>query len=178
MVGKVVNVGDRVIQNGSIPGPVDQAIGFFTGAVLGPLARPSASASAEKSVASGLWQLNPFERGRRIEEMLGQNLVQNFPVIDKFKGGIAASINGLDLDSVSYQNNARLSRTFIVCIDKFADFNGHTWGGREIFAHEISGRGLALAVPHSGSLAQQDILAQSVNYGSVGGVGVGIVTVP
>jgi filamentous hemagglutinin len=67
------------------------------------------SLAAESSV----WDLSPFARGQSIEQTLGANLPQNFPVIDKFNWdtGVATSIKSIDLTAPSYQNMSTLSNT-------------------------------------------------------------------
>ncbi|MDH3246243.1 MAG: hypothetical protein OEM26_16590, partial [Saprospiraceae bacterium] len=53
---------------------------------------------------TGVWNLNPLERGREIEKIMGQNLHDNFPHIDKFNSttGIATSIKSTDIFARSY----------------------------------------------------------------------------
>jgi filamentous hemagglutinin len=41
--------------------------------------------------------------------MLGANLPQNFPVIDRFVSGVATSIKTLDLNAATYQNISALT---------------------------------------------------------------------
>lgn len=117
-------------------------------------------------------------RGQQIEQALGHNLSINFPTIDRFENGIATSIKSIDLNAPSYLNDATLSRTLNGYVDKAAAFNGRTWAGRTIESDDILGRGLDLAIPHSGSASQQVIINQAVQYGATRGVVVNPIIFP
>lgn len=125
---------------------------------------------------SGVWKLNPLERGRRIEQAFGHNLPGNFPTIDRFENGIATSIKSIDLDAAAYQSRFTLTRTLNGYVDKVADFQGRTWAGVRIRGQDITARALDLAIPHSGSAAQQAIIGQTVKYGASHGVTVNVIT--
>ncbi|WFU07515.1 hemagglutinin repeat-containing protein (plasmid) [Rhizobium sp. CB3171] len=153
--------------------------------ILGAAAE-ALSPRAIKEVAGGssgnsVWDLNPFVRGVLIEQANGQNLPPNFPVIDKFVNGMATSIKSLNVDASSYQSTATLSRTLNGYIDSVAGYNGTTakgWAGTTILPSQITGRGLDLVVPNSGSAAQQQVISQAVQYGISKGVQVNIVIYP
>lgn len=127
---------------------------------------------------SGVWELTPFERGQQIEQALGHNLPSNFPVIDRFENGLATSIKSIDLDAATYQNGATLARTLGGYVDKVADFQGTTWAGVAVRGQSITGRALDLAIPNSGSAAQQAIINQTVTYGASRGVSVNVIVFP
>jgi filamentous hemagglutinin len=130
------------------------------------------------AVESGVWKLNPFQRGQQVEQALGHNLPSNFPVIDRFESGLATSIKSLDLNAAAYQNTSTLNRTLNGYVDTMAGFQGRTWAGVRIRPQDITGRALDLAVPHSGSAAQQVIINQTVTYGASRGVTVNIIPFP
>jgi hypothetical protein len=94
-----------------------------------------------------VWKLSPFERGRKIEEMLGMNLPSNYPVIDKFANGIATSIKSIDLGAASYQNASGLRSVLNDYVDKVAAFEGRVWAGTTVKKSEIKARQLLLAIP-------------------------------
>jgi hypothetical protein len=48
-----------------------------------------------------VWKLGWAARGRLIEKELGANLHPNFPVIDKFRNGVATSIKSIDLNAAT-----------------------------------------------------------------------------
>ena len=66
-----------------------------------PVANPAPATASAATKKSGIWSLPIFKRGRIIEKMFGGNLVDNFPVIDRWKDGIATSIKSLDLGAKS-----------------------------------------------------------------------------
>jgi filamentous hemagglutinin len=127
---------------------------------------------------SGVWQLNPFERGKVIEQALGHNLPSNYPVIDKFENGLATSIKSLDLNAATYQSTSTLSRTLTGYVDSVASFQGRTWAGVRISAQDISGRALDLVVPGPGTAAQQAAIEQAVEYAASKGVKLNVVHYP
>src|SRR5271169_6768422 len=79
---------------------------------------------AVSNTGKSVWDLNPFQRGREIEQAIGTNLPSNFPTIDRFENGVATSIKSLDLEAPTYQSVSTLSRTLTNYIDKVADFAG------------------------------------------------------
>jgi RHS repeat-associated protein len=84
--------------------------------LLGISAGASAIQNGLQTIQSNiqnLWNMNPSTRGNLIENLLGRspNLAQNFPVIDRFKNGLATSIKSLDLGAKSYQNLTTLPQT-------------------------------------------------------------------
>ncbi len=143
-------------------------------------------AGALKDAIDGLrsrpdvWQLNPFERGVQIENMLGRSpqLVQNFPVIDRFVNGVATSIKSVDLAASTYQNLNTLANTVQGYVTKLANWQGASWGGFTIHAAEITGRELLLAVPPNASQAQLAILQQVQQWATTVGVNLNITTIP
>ena len=124
------------------------------------------------------YELDPFERGRQIEQALGHNLPSNFPTIDRFSNGLATSIKSLDLDAAAYQSTSDLNRTLKGYVDAVAGFQGRTWAGVRIRPQDITGRALDLAIPHSGSAAQQAIINQVVQYGASRRVTVNVIPFP
>ncbi len=137
---------------------------------------PKASALAAN--VSAFWSLNPFARGKAIEQALGQNLPGNFPVIDRFENGLATSIKSLDLNAATYQIAAALDRTITRYIDSVANFAGRSWAGVNVPGSAITGRALDLAIPSAGSAAQQSVIAQAVQYGASLGVTVNVIVFP
>jgi filamentous hemagglutinin len=63
--------------------------------------------------AQSIWKMNPLNRGVVAENLVGRSsdLVENFPVIDKFENGVATSIKSIDLFSKTYQNTGTLMKT-------------------------------------------------------------------
>lgn len=93
----------------------------------------------------------------------------NLPVIDRFENGIATSIKSIDLDGTSYLTGSGLKNTLTRYVDEVAGYQGtgaKGWAGVIIREKQIAGRGLDLIIPHSGSTAQQQVLAEIVKYGA------------
>ena len=124
------------------------------------------------------WDLDPFERGVAIENKLGHNLPQNFPVIDKFENGIATSIKSLDTTGSSYQSAATLNRTLNGYVDSVAGFTGRTWAGVTVDGSAITGRALQLAVPAGRvSTDQWKVINDVIQYGQQRNVTVSVVEI-
>ncbi len=54
-----------------------------------------------------IWALSDWERGRRIQEMYGRNLPENFETLTKFDNGAAAVVTSINLNNKTYQDNKR-----------------------------------------------------------------------
>jgi RHS repeat-associated protein len=130
-------------------------------------------------IAQSVWQMNPLDRGVAIENMLGRTpqLTQNFPVIDRFQNGIAASIKSIDLMARSYQNISQLTRTVQGYVNTLANWQGARWGGVTIQANQITGRELILAIPPNASQAQLQALQQLQQWALNQGVTLTLTTV-
>ena len=137
-------------------------------------------AQAVGRAAESVWNLNPFQRGVEIENMLGRSpqLAQNFPVIDRFVNGVATSIKSLDLGAKTYQNISRLSSTVRGYVNTLANWQGTRWGGTNIQAIDITSREVLLAVPPGASQAQIDALIQLQQWATTQGVNLTLVVVP
>ena len=109
------------------------------------------------AVVQSVWQQRPFERGVVIEQRLGANLPSNFPVIDRFQGGVATSIKSLNLNAASYQSIPTLRRTVLGYLNKVSTYQGqpNAWANVQILPNHITGRALDLAIPASGATPAQ-----------------------
>ncbi len=96
-----------------------------------------------------VWALNQMKRGLFIEKMLGGNLPKNYPVIDKFKKGVATSIKSLDLTEKSYQNMPTFKSTLKRYVNKLSNFEGANWGGVKIQKKQIKSKQLDIAFQKS-----------------------------
>ncbi|MFO3795961.1 MAG: hypothetical protein ACK8QZ_01575, partial [Anaerolineales bacterium] len=130
--------------------------------------------------ARSVWEMNPLQRGRVIEEMLGRSpeLSQNFPVIDRFSNGVATSIKSIDLSAASYQNINTLSSVVRGYINTLANWQGTYWGGFEVNASDIVAREVLLAIPPGATEAQMAALQQLQQWATTVGVTLNIVVVP
>ncbi|MCL2189372.1 MAG: hypothetical protein FWC16_00130 [Defluviitaleaceae bacterium] len=84
------------------------------------------------------WLKPAIERRRIVEQLLGQNLPQNFPVIDKAVRGannIAQSITSIkstDLKAVTYQHGNALYNRIMMYARQLQAFRGQTWGSTTV----------------------------------------------
>ncbi|WP_179296127.1 RHS repeat-associated core domain-containing protein [Mesorhizobium sp. WSM4312] len=132
---------------------------------------------APKAVGS-VWSLGPAPRGKAIEKVLGANLPDNYPVVDKIVGGTVTSIKSVDLNAKTYQNASTLGQLLKGYVDKVKAFHGATYAGRTINSAQISGRALQVALPSAGSATQQKAINEAMKYGASQGVTVSISTFP
>lgn len=88
----------------------------------------------EDTPASGHWDKNPFQRGRDIEDDLGQNLPETFKTIDKYDDvtGEATSIKSLDLDAKTYQSASKLRARLNKYLKDLEDFTEASQGARTV----------------------------------------------
>ncbi len=123
---------------------------------------------------SSVWLQGNFTRGNTIEAALGHNLARNYPVIDRFKDGVATSIKSLHLGARSYQNVKRLDNLLHGYINRLANFQGKLWAG--VNTTNISSRQLMLVIPRgAGSPAQMQVIQNVVTHGASVGVKVKVV---
>ncbi|NUM46266.1 MAG: hypothetical protein HUU38_16305 [Anaerolineales bacterium] len=138
-------------------------------------------AAAIQQTAQSVWDLNPFERGREIETMLGHNLAQNNPVIDYWNNvtGLARSIKSIDLGAQTYQSISRLTSTVQGYINTLANWSGNqSWAGVDIYSTQVTTRELLLAIPTGATQAQLDALYQLQASALQQGIVLTIVVVP
>jgi hypothetical protein len=119
----------------------------------------------------GVWEQAPVRRGEAIEKALGQNLHQNFPVIDKVKDRVATSIKSVDLGAPTYQDPGKLASKLKNYVDKVAEFE---WGRvlrQEVqFGKHFDRRALELAVPPHATFSQWRVLQDLRTYSASKGV--------
>jgi RHS repeat-associated protein len=106
---------------------------------------------AAAEVARRVWDLPPLERGRVLHQLLGQNLPDRFPVVDRmvWEEGRVISIKTLDLGARTYQNLERLQRVVQGYIQKLAEFQGDKYAGIWIRPGQINARELWLVIPEA-----------------------------
>ncbi|MHA7812613.1 MAG: endonuclease toxin domain-containing protein [Phycisphaerales bacterium] len=125
-----------------------------------------------------VWDLPPLLRGKRIEEAIGKNLPDNFPVIDRFENGIATSIKSLNLHDETYQTMSSLKSQVRKYVRQVEAFNGRVWANHEVDADDIVGRALELAVPRGGSREQWEVLDGVADYARSRNVNLKIIEIP
>lgn len=159
MILKVMEMAYAMIRSGSKKA---QAFGEKFAELLRKLLR-----IANGGRGRGVWDLPPFERGRALEMRFPINLPANYPVIDYFRRGVAASVKSVDLLADTYQTPAKLNAVIRKHVRKVSDFNGYRqWGfADEILPSQISGRKLDLVIPSGASPQQMEVVQNAVAYG-------------
>jgi len=119
-------------------------------------------------------------RGLAIEQRLGNNLPTGFPVIDRFRNGVATSIKSMDLVAA---NGGRTGTLYITdtgrrYIDSVAGFTHGSRGTVDITRQMVRFRAVDLAVPPGATTAQRTALQELVEYGHTRGVTVNIIVIP
>ena len=136
----------------------------------------------ENTPASGYWDLNPFQRGKKIEIDLNKNLPDPYKTIDKYENGIAISIKSLDVDAKTYQNISKLKNRLKKYIDDLHDFQGYSMGGWDIGnvsgGLPINSKRLDLAIPHSGTPTQVAAFNDMITYAASKNVNLNIIIFP
>ena len=148
-------------------------------------AQRAAMAGAARG-SRGVWDLGWAARGPAIEQRLGGNLPNGFPIIDRFQNGIATSIKSMDMVAASGGATGAqyITNTGRGYIDAVAGFQGAsrisqaTGATTTITSSQIAGRALDLAVPPGVSAAQRTALNGLIEYGRQRGVTVNIIELP
>ena len=104
-----------------------------------------------------VWAKGWAQRGKDINKLLGSNLADNFPVIDKYADDVITSIKSMDLNAGTYQNNTTLAWRLNSYVDKLASFQGMKWGDEVV--PNVRDRVLSLAVPKGSiTVAQRSVI--------------------
>lgn len=103
------------------------------------------------------WEKGWADRGNDLEEKYGGpgGLPPNYPVIDRFWNGIAASWKSIDLRAGTYTSPARLMSRLNSYLDKLDGFEGAEWGGEEILPERIKGKSLNVVIPKGSMTSTQ-----------------------
>ena len=118
--------------------------------------------------------MSPLQRGKKFDEILGNNLGDNFPVIDKidYETRTIHSFKSLDLDAPSYQNPSTLRNTVKGQVDDLSNFTRvDDWGNHTVIPEEYDYKQLDLIVPHIPETEEQAIvLKEMLEYAEQKGI--------
>jgi hypothetical protein len=134
-------------------------IGFYGVGKLGGWALNALTRSG-----GSLWKIAGVGKGFVFEEMMGGNLVRNYPVIDKFIKGVATSIKTLDLKAKTYENADKVYGVLKGYIDKLANFKGAIKGGVDTTEGAISKKILEVGIPKNATIKQIEAIQKAVKY--------------
>ncbi len=133
--------------------------------------------NAFKAAGGSIWKLSNWsQRGFVYEKLRGGNLVQNFPVIDKFVKGVATSIKTLELNAATYTKEGSRAVYYKLkgYIDKLDDFKGATHGGDEVLGGDIKKKVLDVGIPKGATKSQVEQMQEAIKYGKGKGIEVEI----
>lgn len=168
----------------------DAALGACIGLMGGAVAAQAATASfsavtgygTATTVATGvaatessIWTLDKFARGWEAEQRLG-GMMNNFPVIDKFKAGVngfaqsITSIKSMDLGCKTYQRGSAIFSKLASYVDKVANFTTSTMSGLTVSANNSTQRILELAIPSGANPEQMKAIQDATTYAMQKGV--------
>lgn len=108
--------------------------------------------------AENVWAEGPVVRGSKIDDILGNNLGRNFPVIDRISGNTVTSFKSVDLAAKSYQERSKLYSLLTRYVRQLKGFKGKAWNGTTIEEYEYDIKVLRVAIPKM-KLTQQQKLA-------------------
>ncbi|MFN5999351.1 MAG: RHS repeat-associated core domain-containing protein, partial [Paracoccaceae bacterium] len=139
------------------------------GGTAGPRAKGLAPGMANKGTSA--WSLPPLERGKAIEKMMGQNLPDSFPVIDKVGGMIATSIKSMDLNAKTYASAAKLEAKVVGYAKTVGGFQGASYAGTAVQQGvDFTARAVEIAIPHAGTATQRQAIANATARAAAMGV--------
>ncbi|MEG0416676.1 MAG: hypothetical protein RR565_11140 [Erysipelothrix sp.] len=124
------------------------------------------------NLPEGTWDKRPFDRGKDIDGIVGNNTGSNYPVIDKIdENGVVTSVKSRDLSAKTYQNGKTLENTIKKDIDKLAGYKGANWGGTNIKPNQITGKQLQIVIPNQAiTQSQINSINSAIEYGNTNGI--------
>ncbi len=140
----------------------DFAIGLVLGGVLQYIPRLFAlrfAGEAVKRASTSFWNLNPFARGRAIEQAIlgGPARFPNAPVVEDVVEGVATSIKSIDLTAVTYESTSALRSL----VSRYArDLATFTFNIGPFSANQVSQRVLVIAIEEGAATAAQATVLQ------------------
>ncbi len=135
---------------------------YLTGAAI---KRLGTAYKVFKASGSSIWKMPSWvQRGFVYEQMMGGNLVKNFPVIDKFVKGVATSIKTLNLKAVTYSKPNAVYNTLKGYINKLHNFQGATKGGIEVTKDAIKTKVLNVGIPRGATKSQVEQIYKAQEY--------------
>jgi hypothetical protein len=88
-----------------------------------------------------------------------QRLMEGFANV---ANGIATSVKSIDLNAATYQNDISLANRLLQYVEDVRDFDGATWGGKEVSNDQIAAWAIQLIVPKGSMTAAQRAIIDQV----------------
>jgi hypothetical protein len=106
-----------------------------------------------------VWSEGDVIRGQKVDDILGNNLGRNFPVVDKLENRILTSFKSIDTAAPTYSLKGRLYNRIIKDIKSLNKFTGRTWAGVKVTPDMYDKKILELVVPNNnlGSIQARQI---------------------
>ena len=148
---------------------------YVTGSATASVTTVAATYTAPAAAGTSIWGLDKFARGWEAEQRLG-GMMNNFPVIDKFKQGIngfassITSIKSMDLACKTYQKGGAILSRLSSYIDKVANYTTERMGALTVSANSATQRILELAIPSGATPEQMQAIQQASEYAVQNGV--------
>ncbi|WP_252722884.1 RHS repeat-associated core domain-containing protein [Treponema pedis] len=148
---------------------------YVTGSATASVTTVAATYTAPAAAGTSIWGLDKFARGWEAEQRLGE-MMNNFPVIDKFKQGIngfassITSIKSMDLACKTYQKGGAILSRLSSYIDKVANYTTERMGALTVSANSATQRILELAIPSGATPEQMQAIQQASEYAAQNGV--------
>ncbi len=148
---------------------------YVTGSATASVTTVAATYTAPAAAGTSIWGLDKFARGWEAEQRLG-GMMNNFPVIDKFKQGIngfassITSIKSMDLACKTYQKGGAILSRLSSYIDKVANYTTERMGALTVSANSATQRILELAIPSGATPEQMQAIQQASEYAAQNGV--------
>ena len=101
------------------------------------------------------WEMSPVKRGDYFDDLFGNNLGHNFPVVDKLENRVLTSIKSMDLSLKTYQKPNGIFGKILKDASTLKSFTGKSWANTEIFVGQYDKKVLQIILPNMSISAQQ-----------------------
>ncbi|BEU87070.1 hypothetical protein TAMA11512_05340 [Selenomonas sp. TAMA-11512] len=110
----------------------------------------AASSIADKylHVGKDIWSMGAAQRGKLIDQILGNNLGSNFPVVDRLENGVLTSIKSMDLRAPTYQTSKGIYNKIKSDVDKIDAFDHRRWGESKVEIKDYHRKEVEVAIPN------------------------------
>ncbi|SET36665.1 endonuclease toxin domain-containing protein, partial [[Clostridium] polysaccharolyticum] len=109
-----------------------------------------------------VWEKPAVVRGNEIDELLGNNLGHNFPVIDKIENRTITSFKSIDLTLKSYQDKNKLYGQLARNVRQLEGFSGKVWSEQEVLLKDYDAKVLQIAISKAIITGEQKLAFDAV----------------
>ena len=101
------------------------------------------------------WVMAPVKRGDYLDDVFGNNLGHNFPVIDKLENRVITSIKSMDLSLKSYQTSNGIFGKILKDASALNNFKQKFWAKQTISLADYDSKVLQIILPNMSITAEQ-----------------------